>query len=432
MVVKVNSVLREVLLEKNVPKEEMKEIKIKLDKFLVDVRKAAKSLKVKVDVFVGGSYAKKTMIKKGDYDIDIFMRFDKGYEEKEFSILVKKILDKVKGIRPVVIHGSRDYFRVNSSDNLFFEIIPVKKVNNPKDAENITDLSYSHVKYVNRKVKSQKILDEIKIAKAFCYAKKCYGAESYIKGFSGYGLELLVYHCGSFMKFAREILKVDSKKRWVIDLEKHYRNRNLILMDLNESKLKSPIVLIDPTFKTRNVLAALSEETLEKFKSGIRNFLKNPSIKDFRLEEIDFNEAERKAKGKKQDFIFVRIGTVKQEGDIAGSKLLKFYNHLKSEVERFFDVKDCGFEYPGEGQSGRFFLSVKKRGDILVGGPDLKDEKNVKRFEEGHKITFKKGKRIYAREKVDFSLKDFFNKWEKKNVKKVGEMSVSGLEVSEG
>lgn len=53
--------------------------------------------------------------------------------------------------------------------------------------------------------------DEIKIAKAFCHATGCYGAESYIKGFSGYALELLIYHYKSFQSFVKAMTKVNEK-----------------------------------------------------------------------------------------------------------------------------------------------------------------------------------------------------------------------------
>ena len=61
---------------------------------------------------------------------------------------------------------------------------------------------------MNKKVRSKKILDEIKIAKAFCHANNCYGAESYINGFSGYGLELLVYYYGGFLRFIKAVSKM--------------------------------------------------------------------------------------------------------------------------------------------------------------------------------------------------------------------------------
>ncbi|MFH1889931.1 MAG: nucleotidyltransferase domain-containing protein, partial [Nanoarchaeota archaeon] len=395
---RIDSVLKEVLESKDVPVEDLKQIDVVLKKFLADFKEKLKSLKIDADVFVGGSAAKGTMIKKDNYDIDIFVRFNAsnrgghpltltttkngsgGYEDSEFSTLTKKVLDKMKDVKVDVIHGSRDYFKIQISAELFFEIIPVKKIKNPKEADNITDLSYSHVNYIKKKVKSKKVLDEIKLAKAFCYSKGCYGAESYIRGFSGYGLELLIHHYGSFLKMARELGKI-GKEKLVIDTEKFYKNKNIVLMDLNESKLHSPIVLVDPTYKTRNVLAALSEETFREFQKDLKSFLKSPSVRDFERADstTEFAKAEKSAAKKKYEFMLLEATTEKQEGDVAGSKLLKFYNHLGKEVKRFFDIKDCGFDY-FDGQNARFFFSVKKKKDILICGPRAEDAANVKRF----------------------------------------------------
>ncbi|MBD3252791.1 hypothetical protein GF386_03610, partial [Candidatus Pacearchaeota archaeon] len=54
----------------------------------------------------------------------------------------------------------------------------------------MTDLSYFHVNHILKKIKKNKNLsDEIRLAKKFAYSQNCYGAESYIHGFSGYALE---------------------------------------------------------------------------------------------------------------------------------------------------------------------------------------------------------------------------------------------------
>ena len=57
-------------------------------------------------------------------------------------------------------------FLRDCSEDFFIELIQLEN-KNPKEHENITDLSYLHVKYINRRVKKKNILDEIKIAKAF-------------------------------------------------------------------------------------------------------------------------------------------------------------------------------------------------------------------------------------------------------------------------
>ena len=102
---------------------------------------------------------------------------------------------------------------------------------------------------MKKKVKN-KMLKEIMLAKAFCHASKCYGAESYIQGFSGYSLELLIYYYKGFMKFAREIAKDNGKNKIIIDIERFYKNKNEIMININSSKLQSPIILVDPTFKS--------------------------------------------------------------------------------------------------------------------------------------------------------------------------------------
>src|SRR6056297_87541 len=218
----------------------------KVDDFIKKINKRIKKLGLNVEIYVGGSFAKKTLIKKRIYDTDIYFRFSQKYPDTSLTKLTKKILRWKKGLSTV--HGSRDYFRVKINSWFQLEIIPVRKIDKIDEAKNITDLSYSHVKYINKKIKSQKILNEIKIAKAFCYASKTYGAESYIQGFSGYSLELLIYYYGSFVKFLKELSK-KKKEKLIIDIEKKYKNKKRILLDINSSKLESPIILIDPTFK---------------------------------------------------------------------------------------------------------------------------------------------------------------------------------------
>jgi len=418
----INSLLKEVLEEVRPSKKELQDIKDSLEKFTEEIRKKLKIRKIDAEIFIGGSFAKKTMIRKGHYEIDIFIRFDKKH--KGISDLTKKILGKRKNL--LVIHGSRDYFRIRASKNLFFEIIPVRKIKTPREAENITDLSYSHVKYVKKKIKSEKILDDILLAKAFCYGNNCYGAESYINGFSGYALELLIYHYGSFLNFVRAMTRIKGKE--IIDIEKHHKNKQRILMNINAAKLGSPIVLIDPTYKQRNVLAALSYSTFGKFQKTCKKFLKNPSIKAFETKEINFEKRKKDAKRKGYEFVLIEAKTSKQEGVIAGSKLLKFYNHLASEIKKYFEIKNKGFEYEGK-KSAKFFFTVKRRSELLMQGPLKSQKKHAEKFRKKHKKIFAKKNRLYAKQKPGFTLKEFLENWEKKNRLKIKDMTISGLRV---
>ena len=421
---KYDSIFKEVLEKIEPPKETTKFINNALNEFLKKINKKIKSSRIDAEIFIGGSFAKKTVIKKDYYDVDVFVRFDKKYKGKNLSELTSKLLKDVKNIS--TIHGSRDYYRIQLSPDFFLEIIPVLKVKTPKESDNITDLSYSHVKYINKNVKSQKILDDIKIAKAFCHANNCYGAESYVGGFSGYSLELLVYHYKGFLKLLKEIIK--SKDKIIIDTEKQYKNKNIILMDVNSAKLQSPIILIDPTHKERNALAALSSETLEKFKKSAKQFLTNPSIKYFEIQKTDLEKIKSQAQKNKHEFILIESKTNKQEGDVAGSKLLKFYKHLVLEIEKYFDIKNKGFNYNHK-KSARYFFVVKNKKEILCSGPRIKDKSNVKKFKKEHKKTFSKSGKLYAKEKIKFTLKKFLGDWTKKNKNRIKEMYILDLKV---
>lgn len=424
---KIDSILKEVLEKINPPEEELSKIEKSLNQFTKKLEVKIKQKKINAKIFLGGSYAKKTLhIKKDRYDIDIFLRFDKT--EEDISKITAQLLKNSK-IKFVTLKGSRDYFQVKASPKLSFEIVPVIAVKNPKNAENITDLSYSHVQYILKKIKTQKILDDIKLAKDFCYAQKCYGAESYIHGFSGYSLELLVYYYKSFLNFIKAVAGANSGQKILIDIEKYYKKKSQILLDINEAKLQSPIIIIDPTYKQRNVLAALSAETFERFQQSCKKFLKNPSVKFFERTEVNFEELKKQARKNNYQFVIVEIKTNKQSGDIAGSKLKKFCLHFESEIKKYFEIKASEFDYHQE-QNAQIFLSVKPKKDILVPGPKISDKENVRSFKKSHKNTFAKSGRIFAKEKINFSLKSFIGKWKNKNAKKVRDMSINWLRVS--
>jgi len=414
-------VLQKVLEEVLPTKQETEFMQGKLSNFVSKITGRIKKLDIKAELFIGGSFAKNTVVKKDVYDVDMFLRFDSKHEEKDLTKLTKRILFWTRKVSRV--HGSRDYFRVKVTPNFFFEIIPVRKIKNPKEAENITDLSYSHVNYINKKVKSKKLLNDMALAKAFCHATKTYGAESYVNGFSGYALELLIYHYGGFQKMLKELSKEHKQKR-IIDIEKLYKKKQDIMMDLNGAKLSSPIILIDPTFKQRNATAALSDETFEKFQKAARSFLKNPSQGMFKIKPTNLEKIKEEAIKDKNEFILIKTKTKKQAGDIAGTKLLKFHKHLNYELEKFFEIKETGFNYSLE-ENGNSYFVLKKRKEIIFNGPETYDDKNIELFKKEHEKVFEKEGRFYAKEKFDLSAKEFLEKWSKKNKKKIREMYIS-------
>jgi tRNA nucleotidyltransferase (CCA-adding enzyme) len=232
------------------------------------------------------------------------------------------------------------------------------------------------------------------------------------------------------MNFLRAVSKEDGKT--VIDIEKQYKNKNQVLMDINSAKLQSPVILVDPTYKQRNVLAALSEQTFRKLQEKAKKFLKNPSVKAFEPQKLDIEKIKKMANRKKYEFVIIESKTGKQKGDIAGSKLLKFYNHLKDEAKKYFEIKSSDFEYDEQykkGKTARFFFVAKKKKEVLIKGPSLSQKEHSRRFKAKNKSTFIKRGRFYSKHKVNFTLKKFINEWKKKNKRQMGEMGISELSV---
>ena len=437
---KVEQVLKQQIEIIKPSSETINNIKETTNDFVEYLNKKLKKKKIRADVFVGGSLAKNTIVKKDKYDVDIFIRFDKKYEDKEIS----KILGKVFGNKAKKIHGSRDYYQQNVNE-IIMEIIPVFKIKKQQQALNITDLSYFHVSYINKKIrKNKKLANEVILAKTFCHAQNCYGAESYIHGFSGYALELLICHYKSFKNFITLISKssissnnkgkknrssssktqknnIDNKI--VIDSEKLYKNKDEILRELNKSKQQSPIILIDPTFRERNALAGLSKETFDKFKIIAKRFSKNPNFDFFEKKNI-MSELQGKYKDK---LIILEIKTTKQAGDISGTKSKKFLGFFNRKLGREFSIKVSEFDYNEKKNIAYFFFVINKKKDELIKGPPIINKKNLSGFKKAHKkVIIKKG---YAYTKIQHNLS--FEKWLKdfknKDKKIIREMDIKSI-----
>jgi tRNA nucleotidyltransferase (CCA-adding enzyme) len=203
-----NQILSNVIEKIRLPDKE----KLALDKTLLEFEsKLGPQLKKPgAKFFVGGSLAKQTLVKRDTgYDIDVFLLFPyTKYKAKshEISEILEQII-KTSGLKYIILKGSRSYFQVKFR-NLVLELIPILGIKTAKEALNITDISPLHVSYILKQIKRKpKLADEIKLAKAFCYANDCYGAESYIRGFSGYSLEVLVSHYGSFINLVKAAVK---------------------------------------------------------------------------------------------------------------------------------------------------------------------------------------------------------------------------------
>ena len=395
--------------------------------FIQSIKKRISKKKIKADVFLGGSLAKDTLIKKEKYDVDLFIRFEKRYSEQEIKKQMKRIFFWFRvpkqRIRIRRIHGSRDYYKIilKKHKNIVFEIVPTVKITKPEQARNITDLSYFHVNYLKNKIsKNTKLRNEILLAKSFCHAQKCYGAESYIRGFSGYSLELLLVYYKDFKKFLKELTK--EKDKIFIDLEKSYKNKKDAFEHLSTAKTHSPIIIIDPTYKERNASSALSKETFSKFKKKAKEFLKSPNEEFFKHKRVDIPHLKTTAQDLKAIYAVFNLSTKKQAGDIAGSKMLKFSKVISKEISKYFEVIEKEYDYWGEKKANMYYV-LKRKSEIISIGPSVHYEEAVHRFKDKHRIWYIEEGKIKSARPTDLSIKEFlviFKKTHKKQMKQMG------------
>lgn len=361
------------ILQKIKPKNNS--VKKEIDEIISNINKELKKNKIKADVIVGGSFAKNTHL-IGDYDCDIFVRFDYKYKDDNISDKLAKVLKQFKANR---VHGSRDYFQFTKSLN--YEVVPVLKIVKAKDAVNVTDASPLHVAWVRKQKKN----DEIRLAKAFCKALNIYGAESHIKGFSGHVLDILTAHYGCFLKLLKASQKWKDKQ--VVDIQKYHKDA---LFVLNTSKTSGPLIVVDPIQKDRNAAAALSYESVETFKQKAKEFLSKPSAKFFEKKHLT-----------KKDFpgaIIIDIIPLEGKRDVVGAKILKVHEAILRMLEKAdFEVKDSGWVWDNE-----TFIWFKMKKDNLdyqkvIKGPPINMVDFALNFKRNHADVFEKKGILYAR-----------------------------------
>ncbi|MFC1775164.1 nucleotidyltransferase domain-containing protein [Nanoarchaeota archaeon] len=352
-----------------------KELTREINDFLSKLKKKLKSAKV----VAGGSFAKNTW-KKDDFDVDVFVKFDMKHKKDNLSDLLQKGL---KGNKFVRVHGSRDYFQIQKG-KIKYEIVPVLNIRKNSDGQNVMDFSPLHVNWVKKSI--GKLHDDIILAKQFCKANKIYGAESYIGGFSGHVIDILVIFYGGFIPLLRATKNWKEQK--IVDVEKVYKGK--ALRYLNKSKTEGPLVVIDPVQPDRNAAAAVTKKTYVKFKKVAAQFLRKPNKKFFEEKKITLeNLREKKA-------IIVEITPLTGKRDVVGTKLLKAYEFLKKHLKQF-GIKESGWEWNDKVYF--WFVLEKDRLDkeYISEGPPIEMKEAVKKFKKKHKRTFVKKGKLYAK-----------------------------------
>jgi tRNA nucleotidyltransferase (CCA-adding enzyme) len=236
-----------------------------------------------VKPMVCGSVAKDTWISKKN-EIDLFLLFNPKLTKKELEkkgmTLAKKIVNEMKG-KYEIAFAEHPYLK-SWIDKYQVDIVPAYSIKNPEKIKSSVDRTPHHVKFVRKNLKKP---DEVRLLKQFCIANKCYGADVKTLGFSGYLCELLIIKYGSFIKLIRDATK------WRASHIITFKNSS---KEEAKKKFRSPLIVVDPVDKNRNVGAAVSVEKFYTFVNACRRFIRNPKkefffppeIKPYTLEEV--------------------------------------------------------------------------------------------------------------------------------------------------
>ncbi|MFP4523302.1 MAG: CCA tRNA nucleotidyltransferase [Candidatus Woesearchaeota archaeon] len=368
--------------------QEKKHLQIIRDLICDQLKQEASRKNFSIEIVPGGSTAKDTFL-KGDYDLDIFVRFKKPSknmsEALEFLILS---VGKTIGVPVQRVHGSRDYFTM-TYEGFCFEFVPVKYIQSVQDVENITDMSPLHVSWFLQRAPFQ-LHDDIRLAKQFCKAARVYGAESYINGFSGHVIDILVLYYGGFEQLLEAAASHWQKTPLFIDIENHNPQG---LQNLSSSKLQSPLILIDPIDPKRNAAAALLKKCFTKFITQAKEFISHPS-KDFFVIPKFSKTILQQSLSSTTYALLLHFTPLQTSKDIAGTKILKCIEFCQRELEDMgFSIHKKDFFFKNENETAHAFFILPKadiKKTYTRQGPPISAKQGVKAFREKHSAAYEK------------------------------------------
>ena len=274
------------------------------------VNNEAEKQKSVVSVHFGGSYAKETWTSE-KIDIDIFVKFKTATTEKNFEKIGRKIgFDSLKKFKPYVRYSEHPFVEANI-DGVGVNVVPCYDVK--KGAwKSAADRSTFHTEFMSEKLSGQ-MKDDIRILKYFLNINKMYGAEIAKQGFSGYVCEVLVYYLGSFENVLKKMAKLQ---------------RNEMIGE-SPRKFESPMIIIDPIDRNRNLGAAISMDNVTNFILVARNFLKKNSISYFK-EKSKLSIP----KGFAKNILVIQFIYKKRSDDIIYGQIKRATNSIESQLNK--------------------------------------------------------------------------------------------------
>ncbi|MBN1941505.1 MAG: CCA tRNA nucleotidyltransferase [Candidatus Diapherotrites archaeon] len=367
-----------------------------------------------VEVVWAGSSARDTHL-KGARDLDIFIRFPQKLSRKEFEKEGLRIARKVfRGHEYEEAYSEHPYLRGNIN-GFDVEIVPSYRIWDSSKKLSSVDRSVFHNRYLKKRIED-KHKPQIRLLRQFLKGIGAYGAELKTESVPGYVVELLILKHGAFAKAIKAI--ANWKQGHVIDIEKQLPAKKA------REKFDSPLIIIDPVDKNRNVAAALSERQFNRIVFAANAFLKKPSLKFFFPKKIESYSIEKVRQIlEKKELIGIEIAY--PEGalsDIVWGQIKRF----RQKIERQLNLHDFkvnqAAEWTDEKKSIIFVFELKTlqlQRAKKISGPPVSLKEHSAKFLKKHKRVLsgpriEKGKWVAEVEREFVSAEKFLRKYIRK------------------
>lgn len=350
-------------------------------------------------VLLAGSAAKGTFL-AGAGDIDVFAIFPDSYSKEEmFAALESSTKEAFPRAKFEVGYAEHPYLRMQYKKRRV-DIVPSYRMREGGKVKSAVDRSQLHTKYVLSHLgAAQK--KEVLLLKQFLRANLLYGAEIKTRGFSGYLCELMIVHYGSFGRFA------EAASSWKLPVRIYPGRRRRRPSPLRSSASGvpgsdsrfsgSPIIVIDPVDRNRNVAAVVTEENLGRLIFLCASFCEKPSEGYFFPKKP--TKAQLKANARNRFIYALSFKKPKIVDDVLWGQLWR----LSSQLESFLKKRE--FRVLGThayADASRCIIVFEVRSPTLpknqtFSGPFLNMQKDVSAFMKKHPAPFYfEGGKIHA------------------------------------
>ena len=330
-----------------------------------------------VPAMMTGSVARGTWV-KGDKDIDIFMLFPPELSREDLQekglAAAYAVVEKFGGTAEEK-YAEHPYLNA-VIDGFDVDLVPCYHVSSTAEMKCAVDRTPFHTLYLKEKIAP--LREDVLLLKQFCKAGGVYGSDHMTGGFSGYLCELLTLFFGGFSNVLRAASVF--RPHTVIDIENHYSDKK------EAGKLFSdPLIVIDPTDKTRNVAAAVTMTKFAEFAALARGYLECPSSAYFTVDaprSLSREEFNAILERRKTSVISLTFKTPEFVADTVVPQLKKTAESLSAMLKNAeFSVLPFGFSMGKERSMLLFELTSDTLPAFMIReGPPVWNHENSDRF----------------------------------------------------